>query len=400
MLKWPLSLTTLARVLLLSYLQITSTQIKTFSGSGTVRVAIANEIAGHFEVLAGVKEILRQLKVDADVFFVGNPLGPVSTGLVQWLGDQKSAKWHALRNVSKTDIRASLLMCISAELAPQVCSSVISMVQPSLVVIWVHRADTATPSAKILSLHPRYELVALAPHVANLSQFRLRQPVSWALPVAPFRPQEPCASRACLRGFTIQGALRKYKSKAASGFTRNYTHLWGRMMELKRQHGPGGGAEGVLVSVLGKGLPSELAVPPELKDDVEHHSRLPYPEFWSRIHHSLALVPAFGMPVYYESRISSTILASLITGTPVIAEQRLLDTYTFLTPDHVFLRQPGEDEAAAMYRIARMREEEVLARRQALGELRDQMNARARDMFIKLLEAAQGAAAAAAGLKF
>lgn len=48
------------------------------------------------------------------------------------------------------------------------------------------------------------------------------------------------------------------------------------------------------------------------------------------IHRSYALVPAFGMPVYYESRISSTILASLITCVPVIAEQRLLDTYTFL----------------------------------------------------------------------
>ena len=37
-------------------------------------------------------------------------------------------------------------------------------------------------------------------------------------------------------------------------------------------------------------------------------------DFWGRIHDSYALVPAFGMPVYYESRISSTILASLITG--------------------------------------------------------------------------------------
>jgi hypothetical protein len=36
-------------------------------------------------------------------------------------------------------------------------------------------------------------------------------------------------------------------------------------------------------------------------------------EFWGRIHRSLALVPSFGMPVYYESRISSTITASLVT---------------------------------------------------------------------------------------
>ena len=40
----------------------------------------------------------------------------------------------------------------------------------------------------------------------------------------------------------------------------------------------------------------------------------PLQEFWGRIHRSYALVPAFGMSAYYESRISSTIIASLITG--------------------------------------------------------------------------------------
>lgn len=53
-------------------------------------------------------------------------------------------------------------------------------------------------------------------------------------------------------------------------------------------------------------------------------------DFWSQIYTSYALVPSFGMPVYYESRISSTILASLITCVPIIAEQKLLDTYTFI----------------------------------------------------------------------
>ena len=33
-----------------------------------------------------------------------------------------------------------------------------------------------------------------------------------------------------------------------------------------------------------------------------------------------------------------------LAGTPLIAEQRLLDTYTFLEPAHVFLRREGEDE--------------------------------------------------------
>lgn len=100
------------------------------------------------------------------------------------------------------------------------------------------------------------------------------------------------------------------------------------------------------VAVLGKGFREKLEIPAEIDADVEFHSRLPYPEFWGRIATSYALVPAFGMPVYYESRISSTILASLVTSAPVVAEQRLLDTYTFLTEEHVFLRKPGEDEVS------------------------------------------------------
>ena len=103
------------------------------------------------------------------------------------------------------------------------------------------------------------------------------------------------------------------------------------------------------VCVLGKGGDrGQLGIPPQIDEDVEYLQRLPYPvrggsraylsrsaypchplpltlllhpqEFWGRIHNSFALVPAFGLvglggqPVYYESRISSTIVASLITG--------------------------------------------------------------------------------------
>lgn len=110
-------------------------------------------------------------------------------------------------------------------------------------------------------------------------------------------------------------------------------------------HGKGG----IAVCVLGKGGDREqLEIPQEIDMDVEYaeNARLPYPvsnwhawpqnhsgifhtsflvcictqAFWGRIYHSLALVPAFGLaglnglPVYYESRISSTIIASLITG--------------------------------------------------------------------------------------
>ncbi|GFR41928.1 hypothetical protein Agub_g2721, partial [Astrephomene gubernaculifera] len=134
------------------------------------------------------------------------------------------------------------------------------------------------------------------------------------------------------------------------------------------------------VVVVGKGERRDLQLPAELEDVVSFHPWLRYPDFWSLIQRSYALVPLFGMPVYFESRISSTVLASLVTCVPLLAEQRLLDTYTFLSPRHVFLRLPGEDELSAMQRLQALPEEQLLAPRRALCELRGAMNARADEL--------------------
>lgn len=52
-------------------------------------------------------------------------------------------------------------------------------------------------------------------------------------------------------------------------------------------------------------------------------------EFWGTIAHSLALVPAFGRLQYLTSRISSTVIASLTTCTPIIASKAVMYVYSF-----------------------------------------------------------------------
>ncbi len=73
-----------------------------------------------------------------------------------------------------------------------------------------------------------------------------------------------------------QGALRKYRNKNGTGYTRNYAQLWARLLELRRQRPPAGGAA-VRVAVLGKGEKEALGLPPELEGDVQFHAHLPYP---------------------------------------------------------------------------------------------------------------------------
>jgi len=49
--------------------------------------------------------------------------------------------------------------------------------------------------------------------------------------------------------------------------------------------------------------------------------------------------------------MSSTVLTSLMTGAPVIADDAVLRAYTFLTREDVFLMREGEDEVDVMLRV-------------------------------------------------
>lgn len=64
---------------------------------------------------------------------------------------------------------------------------------------------------------------------------------------------------------------------------------------------------------------------------------------------------------------------------------------------HVFLRLPGEDEAAAMVRIMGLPEEDIFARRAALSELRTGMDARMDGMLATYLRQAMVAELGAGG---
>lgn len=348
-----------------------------------VKIAVVNDIAGHFEVLGSVLHVLLSMDLSPHVYYVGRVDAPDSLGLDAWISQASttltsapkgSITWHPTRQMSaESDMRAKTLMCISAELAPKICQEMVARLQPQVLLLWVHRADTATATSKILQLHSKTELLALAPHVASLAQTRMKRLVRWAVPIAPFIPLAPassCTTKACLiqGGFAVQGALRRFRNKTYSGFTRTYHDLWKRMAEEVTKDPLRARAT---VHVLGKGgLRESLGIPKSIDKDVVYGERLPYLEFWARMHNALAIIPAFGSPIYYESRISSTILASIITSTPLIAEQRLIDTYTFLKPEHIFLRESGEDEVAAMYRIMdRMTESEIFNKKKALAKL-------------------------------
>jgi hypothetical protein len=71
-----------------------------------------------------------------------------------------------------------------------------------------------------------------------------------------------------------------------------------------------------------------------------------------QLHHSHALLLVLGSKVYLTQKISSTIVSSLMTGIPVVADDATLAAYTFLKKEHVFYMAPGETEMTVMLRVS------------------------------------------------
>lgn len=55
---------------------------------------------------------------------------------------------------------------------------------------------------------------------------------------------------------------------------------------------------------------------------------------------------------YLVQKMSSTVVSSLMTGVPIIADSHVLASYTFLKPEHVFLIGPQETEMDVMQRVS------------------------------------------------
>ncbi len=82
------------------------------------------------------------------------------------------------------------------------------------------------------------------------------------------------------------------------------------------------------IKVLGKRPEGgDPPIPPELEQHVTLLVNAPYVDFYGHITCSLALLPLFADTNYYTVKFSSTIFASLATGTPMLVEPRFLEAY-------------------------------------------------------------------------
>lgn len=199
----------------------------------------------------------------------------------------------------------------------------------------------------------RIRFVTMSPHVSDMLEERLL-----AHRIAQDRPSGPLLVSTYPPVFSVDGLFEGDKRAG-----RPYVVMQGSIQTERRDYDRTFRQFGHAVDLAG--MPHEASpqvvvigtgrtrpLPDDLKDTVRFLTDVPYPAFYRTLHGALALLPAFAEEVYYFTKASSTVAASLISATPMIATPLLLKKYSFLSEEEVFLRRDLESEAQASVRLA------------------------------------------------
>jgi hypothetical protein len=193
-----------------------------------------------------------------------------------------------------------------------------------------------------LSLRNEHSMAAsLAPPAGNTR-------VSWMLPIHALGGGDLCvhAAAPCRTHFTIQGNMDSSR--------RDYRRVIWEMQHRQQLLA----AAGIRLQLVGAGA-ERPAVPAALQANVDFHRYLGFTEFYDVVMHSVALIPALASDAYTNgSKITSTVVTSLISGVPILADAALMHAYSFLPPSCFYHQWCNESVADGMLRVAAMSAEE------------------------------------------
>jgi len=143
-----------------------------------------------------------------------------------------------------------------------------------------------------------------------------------------------------------------------------FNHL-GSVIRKANEESEGHTPQNVSLHLIGHGTHPE--VPDHVKDHVFFDEGLSYPDFYTLMSKSFAVLPAFASETYFDRKASSTIPAALIAGAPIVASEELLKAYSYLPRDTTWVARPGEGEMDVIERVIDDRDG-FLKRRQAVRD--------------------------------
>ncbi|GBF95428.1 hypothetical protein Rsub_08390 [Raphidocelis subcapitata] len=361
-----------------------------FGRSGRMTVAIVNHAPYHLEIVAGWLHVLSQLPTEVIWYQAGqaSPAGSYSPQLlleIQGFRDIMGGVRYMMVPTTSRAVRVDFAVFISPEYFEKETKAFLDAAMPISSVMLAHNGGNVAVQ-RVSALAPRTHVAGLAPHVAGAVRRELGVDADWAMAVLPFEPkyahppnraQEPCSlssvdAISCLHGFSIQGNFEPAR--------RNYTRVWSMLRdhaargELPTRHP----LPPLHLHLVGRGAVEHLGLPAEVAPLTTVHFNEKYPDYYERIHHTNALLLVLGSSAYVTSKMSSTLVSSLITGTPVVADDALLAAYTedFLPRDAAFVMRPGEDEVDAMLRVLRKSPAEIYRVHRRVREHAAALNAR------------------------
>lgn len=96
---------------------------------------------------------------------------------------------------------------------------------------------------------------------------------------------------------------------------------------------------------------AKIAIPKQLSSIVRIKSGLDFQAFYTYLAESSFLIPAFATDSYLTEKASSTIPLSEILAVPLVADKKILQSYSYLSRDCVWLREEKETETEAVLRF-------------------------------------------------
>lgn len=112
-------------------------------------------------------------------------------------------------------------------------------------------------------------------------------------------------------------------------------------------------------------------VPEPLQANVVFDDSVDYPVFYGILSRTFALLPAFASDTYYDRKASSSVPASLISGTPLIATRRMLETYNYLREEDIWLQNDTESDFDVVGRVLALGPKERQAKKDKVVQRRN-----------------------------
>lgn len=169
---------------------------------------------------------------------------------------------------------------------------------------------------------------------------------------------------------TTQGislAMQGDYSSARRDYKGIFNHLSGIIEVVRKASSE---ASSVALRLIGHG--SKPTVPDNVKEFVHFDSSLSYTQFYTLLSQAFSILPAFASNEYYDRKASSTVPASLIAGSPLVANDELLRAYTYYPREAAWVAEEGESEMDVIKRVVNQKDE-FMRKRELIKEAREKL---------------------------